>query len=103
MTIEAENSPSRPLQRGASLAIIAQAGVLLAGFAALLALILWPEFGNGAAIIALLAAAGIVVIATRVAPWTIMRIYGARPYEAGDLAQFDRITSELARRAGLRR
>ena len=32
-----------------------------------------------------------------------MRIYGARPYEAGDLAQFDRITSELARRAGLPR
>ncbi len=77
--------------------------MLLAGFAALLALILWPEFGNGAVVIALLAVAGIVVIATRVAPWTIMRIYGARPYEAGDLAQFDRITSELARRAGLRR
>ena len=32
-----------------------------------------------------------------------MRIYGARPYQAGDLAQFDRITTELARRAGLRR
>jgi len=103
MTIEVENSPSRPPQRGASLAIIAQAGVLLAGFAALLSLILWPEFGNGAVIIALLATAGIVVLATRVAPWTIMRIYGARPYVAGDLAQFDRITSELARRAGLPR
>ena len=103
MTIEAENSPSRPLQRGTFLAILAQAGVLLAGFAALLTLILWPEFGNGAVIIALLVASGIVVSARRVAPWTIMRIYGARPYEAGDLAQFDRITSELARRAGLPR
>ena len=30
-----------------------------------------------------------------------MQIYGARPYQAGDLAQFDRITTELARRAGL--
>jgi heat shock protein HtpX len=103
MTIDVDNSPSRPFPRGASLAIIAQAGVLLAGFTALLALILWPEFGNGGTVIALLAAAGIVVLATRVTPWTVMRIYGARPYEAGDLAQFDRITSELAHRAGLPR
>ncbi len=32
MTIEGETSPSRPLERGASLTNIAQAGVLLAGF-----------------------------------------------------------------------
>lgn len=103
MTIELENNPSRPLARGASLANIAQAGVLLAGFGALLAAVLWPEFGRGAVVIAILAGAGIVALASRVSPGTIMRIYGARPYQAGDLAQFDRITSVLAHRAGLRR
>ncbi len=103
MTIELESNPSRPFGRGASLANIAQAGVLLAAFGALLTVVLWPEFGKGALFIALLAAAGIVLLARRVSPGTIMRIYGARPYQAGDLAQFDRITSELARRAGLRR
>jgi heat shock protein HtpX len=103
MTIELENNPSRPLARGASLANIAQAGVLLAGFGALLAAVLWPEFGRGAIVIAILAGAGIVALATRAFPGTIMRIYGARPYQAGDLAQFDQITSVLAHRAGLRR
>ena len=102
MTVELENNPSRPVARGASLANIAQAGVLLAGFGALLAAVLWPEFGRGAIFIALLAAAGIALLATRVSPGSIMRIYGARPYQAGDLAQFDRITSVLAHRAGLR-
>jgi heat shock protein HtpX len=102
MTFELENNPSRPLARGASLANIAQAGVLLAGFGALLAAVLWPEFGKGAIVIAILASAGIMALAARASPGTIMRIYGARPYQAGDLAQFDRITRELARRAGLR-
>ncbi len=103
MMIEGETSPSRPVERGALLTNIAQAGALLAGFAALLALILRPEFGSAALVIALLTAAAIVGLAARVAPSSLMRIYGARPYRAGDLAQFDCITTELARRAGLRR
>ena len=103
MTIEGETSPSRPVERGAYLTNIAQAGALLAGFVALLALILRPEFGNGGFAIALLTAAAIVALAARLPPSSLMRIYGARPYQAGDLAQFDRITTELARRAGLRR
>ena len=103
MMIEGETSPSRPVERGAYLTNIAQAGALLAAFVALLSLILRPEFGNGAVVIALLAAGAIVALAARLAPATLMRIYGARPYQAGDLAQFDRITTELARRAGLRR
>ena len=94
---------SRPVERGAYLTNIAQAGALLAGFVALLALILRPEFGNGGFAIALLTAAAIVALAARLPPSNLMRIYGARPYQAGDLAQFDRITTELARRAGLRR
>src|SRR5688572_25185144 len=103
MMIEGETSPSRPVERGAYLTNIAQAGALLAGFAALLALILRPEFGSGALVVALLTAAAIVGLAARIAPSSLMRIYGARPYQAGDLAQFDRICAELARRAGLRR
>jgi heat shock protein HtpX len=103
MTIEGETSPSRPAERGTYLTNMAQAGALLAGFVALLALILRPEFGNGGLAIALLAAAAIVALAARLSPLNLMRIYGARPYQAGDLAQFDRITTELARRAGLRR
>lgn len=102
MTMEAEHNPSRPIERGAALANYAQAAVLLGGFGALTAGVLWPEFGRGALAIAVLAAAGIVVLATRIAPSTMMLIYGARPYQAGDLAQFDHITAELARRAGLR-
>ena len=103
MMIEGETSPSRPVERGAYLTNIAQAGAMLAGFAALLALILRPEFGSGALVVALFTAAAIVGLAARIAPSSLMRIYGARPYQAGDLAQFDRITTELARRAGLRR
>jgi heat shock protein HtpX len=103
MTLELENTPSRPFERAATLANFAQAGVLLAGFGGLLALILWPDFGRSAILIALLATAGVAAVSTRIAPATIMRIYGARPYQAGDLAQFDRLTAELARRADLPR
>jgi heat shock protein HtpX len=103
MTVEAEHIPSRPLARGAAMANIAQAGLLLTGFGCLLALVLWPELGSKAIVVAMVAAGGLVALALRAAPGTIMRIYGARPYQAGDLAQFDRITTELARRADLPR
>lgn len=102
MTVELEHNPSRQLPRGALLANFAQAATLLAGFAALLSGTLWPQLGQGAIVVAVLAAIAIAVLSTRLAPATVMRIYGARPYEAGDLAQFDLITTELARRAGLR-
>jgi heat shock protein HtpX len=98
-----EHNPVPPTHRGATLANYAQAAVLLAGFALLTAAILWPEFGRGGVIFAVLASAAIVVLTTRVPPETMMQLYGARPYQAGDLAQFDRITTELARRAGLPR
>ena len=45
-----------------------QAGVLLAAFAALLALAFWPELGALAALIALLAVAGIAGLALRLPP-----------------------------------
>jgi heat shock protein HtpX len=103
MTIDAEHKASRPFERGGNFSNYAQAAVLLIGFGALTAAVLWPEFGRGAIAIAALAAAAIFLLATRIAPETMMRIYGARPYEAGDLAQLDHITGELARRAGLAR
>lgn len=102
MTLEGQHIPSRPVPRGAILANYAQAAAVLAPFAALLAAVLWPQLGQGALVVAALAAIGIVMLAARVPAPTAMRIYGARPYETGDLAQFDRIAAELARRAGLR-
>lgn len=101
MTLEAEHNPSRSLPRGGFLANYAQIAVLLAAFAALLAAVLWPRLGETALPLALAVAAAIVVLATRISPATAMRVYGARPYEAGDLAQLDRIAGNLARRAGL--
>ncbi len=101
MTLEAFQPPSRPVPRAAILANYAQATALLAGFGALLAAALWSQLGQGALLVALAAAIGIVAIATRLSPAKAMRIYGARPYQTGDLAQFDLIANELARRAGL--
>ncbi len=101
MAIEAERNPSRLFERTAAVSNYAQAALLLGGFGALLTAALWPDFGRGAVIAALLAATAIVILATRLSPGTVVQLYGARPYQAGDLAQFDRITTELARRAGL--
>ncbi len=102
MTLEAQHNPSRPVPRGGFLANYVQVASLLAAFTALLAAVLWPQLGRNALILASLLSIAIVVFAARVSPSTAMRIYGARPYETGDLAQFDRIAAELARRAGLR-
>jgi heat shock protein HtpX len=102
MTLAAEHSPSRPANRGGALTNYPQAAVLLGGFGLLLTAALWPQLGRGAIVAAALAAACIVLFALRAAPAVLMQLYGARPYQAGDLAQLDSITSELARRAGLR-
>jgi len=102
MTIDLQHIASRPHSRGALVANVIRAGLLLAAFGALLFLVLWPQLGSTASIVAVLAMAGIGLLAWRVSPTTAMRIYGARPYEAGDLAQFDRIAGDLSRRAGLR-
>jgi heat shock protein HtpX len=101
MTSVAEHSPSRHAARGGALTNYAQAAVLLGGFGLLVTAALWPQLGRGAVVAAAMAAVGIVLFAARAAPAVLMQIYGARPYQAGDLAQLDRITSELAHRAGL--
>ena len=101
MTIHIENTPSRPVPRGAIFANYLQSGILLSGFGALLAAALWPQLGTTAVAAVAVAAIAMVLIAARLPATTVMRIYGARPYQSGDLAQFDAIASELARRAGL--
>ena len=101
MTLVGEHNPSRHAPRAAQLGNFAQAAVLLAGLGVLLTIALWPQLGRGAVVVAGLAAIAIVFLAMRVPPVVMMQIYDARPYEAGDLAQFDRISGELARRAGL--
>lgn len=104
MSFETErNPPPLPTTRFSAGANLVQAALLLAAFAGLLALALWPGLGSTAILIAMLAAAAIVALAVRAAPERLMQIYGARPYQAGDLAQFDRLTAELANRAGLAR
>jgi heat shock protein HtpX len=103
MTLEAEHNPSRQRILAAHLSNYVQAGILLTAFSALLAAVLWPRFGEASVVVALLAAVGIFALAARLPPDTAMRIYGARPYEAGDLAQFDQIATELALRAGVER
>lgn len=89
------------MERSTVIANGLQGAILLGAFGALTAAIFWPQLGNGAMLVALAAILLILLLAIYVPPATLMRVYGARPYEAGDLAQFDRITGELARRAGL--
>lgn len=89
------------MERSTVIANGLQAAILLGAFGALTTAILWPQLGSGGALVALAGALAILLLVVYVPPATLMRIYGARPYEAGDLAQFDRITGELALRAGL--
>jgi len=101
MAIADEHNPSRRTERSAFIANGLQAAILLAAFGALTTGILWPQLGGAGLLVSLAGCATIVFLAMRLPPATLMLIYGARPYEAGDLAQFDRISGELARRAGL--
>ncbi|HWK38676.1 MAG TPA: zinc metalloprotease HtpX [Hyphomicrobium sp.] len=89
------------MERSTVIANGLQAAILLGAFGALTTAILWPQLGSGGMLVSLAGALVIVLLVMRLPPALLMLIYGARPYEAGDLAQFDRITGELARRAGL--
>ncbi len=83
---------------------VLQAGLLLAAFAALVALACWPIFGvAGAVTIAVVAALGILALAVYVPPKVAMWLYGARPHEPGSLKQEDSLVAELAQRAALAR
>lgn len=100
-----EDSPSRPAVAGiTALVNLAQAGLLLAAFAGLLAAALTPMLGSSTAlVVAGIVDGAIIILALRAPPERMLRFYGAVPYRSGDLAQLERITTELARRAGLRR
>lgn len=101
MTISLEHSASRAANRSATATNVAQATALLFAFGTLVALVLWPCLDIGAVAVGAIAAAGIVIATLYVPPALMMRLYGAQPYQAGELTQLDRIAAELAHRAGL--
>ncbi len=80
-----------------------QAGVLLAAFAALLIAAAWPLIGAWSLLVAAAAVAGIVALALRLPPQTVMRLYGARPQSSATMKQVELLADNLARRAGLKR
>jgi heat shock protein HtpX len=80
-----------------------QAGLLLAALGALLAAAIWPLFGASGLLLAVLAMAGIAALALALPPQTVMRLYGARPYEPGSLQQVGGLLADLAQRAQLPR
>jgi heat shock protein HtpX len=69
----------------------------------LLGLALWSLLGPLAVIATLGAVAVIVAAALYASPAAIMRLYGARPYESGNIVQMQELLIELARRAQLPR
>ncbi len=80
-----------------------QAGVLLAAFAALLLAATWPLIGAWSLLLAVVAVAGIVALALRLPPQTVMRLYGARPQTSATLKQVELLAENLSRRAALPR
>jgi heat shock protein HtpX len=82
---------------------ILQAGLLLMGFGALLALAAWPILGWAGVLMALFAVAAIVALAVRTPPQAAMWLYGARRHEPGSLDQVDGLVADLAQRAALTR
>jgi len=89
------------MERSTVIANGLQAAILLGAFGALTTVILWPQLGSLGVLVSLAGASFILLLVMRMPPAMLMRIYGARPYEAGDLAQYDRVIGELAHRAGL--
>lgn len=82
---------------------LVQAVVLLIAFGAFIALASWPVMGPNAVAIAVFAVAGVLAIALLLPPEITMRLYGARPHDAGSFEQVDSILNDLCYRAGLSR
>jgi heat shock protein HtpX len=82
---------------------LAQAGVLLAAFAALLLAAAWPLIGGWSILAVVAAVAGVVALALRMPPQMIMRLYGARPQISATMKQVELLAENLSRRAGLSR
>jgi heat shock protein HtpX len=103
MMLEEQHNASRPSDGGGLLGNYAQVIALLTGFGGLLAAVFWPAYGQAALIISFISVAAVFALALRTPAGTLMHLYGARLYEAGDREQLDRITKELSNRAGLPR
>jgi heat shock protein HtpX len=80
-----------------------QAVVLLVAFTALFIAAAWPLIGAWSLPIVAATVAGIVALALRLPPQTIMRLYGARPQVSATMKQLDLLADNLARRAALPR
>jgi len=82
---------------------LVQAAVLLAAFALLIGAATWPLIGGWSLLLAACAVAGIVALALRMPPQTVMRLYGARPQVSATMRQVEHLADNLARRAALPR
>src|SRR5262245_47993979 len=82
---------------------LAQAGILLAAFAALLLVAAWPLLGAWTILAVVAAVAAIVALALRLPPELVMRLYGARPQISATMKQVELLADNLSRRAGLQR
>ncbi len=82
---------------------LAQAGVLLVAFAALFLAATWPLIGAWSLLAAPAAVAGIVALALRLRPQTVMRLYGARRQSSDTTKQVELLADNLSRRASLKR
>jgi heat shock protein HtpX len=82
---------------------LAQAVVLLAAFALLFVAATWPLIGAWSLLVAAAAVAGMVALALRLPPQTVMRLYGARPQVSTTIQQVALLADNLARRAALPR
>jgi heat shock protein HtpX len=80
-----------------------QPAILLAAFGVLLAAATWPQLGALALLVAALVVGTIVLLALRLPPSAIMRLYGGRRPEPGELTDIDQLISELAARTALPR
>ena len=80
-----------------------QAVVLLVAFTALFIAAAWPLIGAWSLPIVAATIAGIVALALRLPPQTIMRLYGARPQVSATMKQLELLADNLARRAALPR
>ncbi len=80
-----------------------QAVVLLVAFTALFIAAAWPLIGAWSLPIVAATVAGIVALALRLPPQTIMRLYGARPQVSATMKQLELLADNLARRAALPR
>ena len=81
---------------------LVQAALLLAAFVTILIAASWPLIGAWSLLVAAATVGGIVALAVRLPPQSVMRLYGARPQNSATMKQVELLADNLARRAGLK-